>query len=52
MNSELNEKVSADDSILKKIFRGIALVGFGIVGTLFVFVNGMLGRFGEPKKKK
>ena len=50
LKSDIQNEKSADDSVLKKIFRCIALVGLGIVGTLFVFVNGMLGNFNKKKK--
>ena len=50
LKSDIQNEKSADDSVLKKIFRSIALVGLGIVGTLFVFVNGMLGNFNKKKK--
>ena len=47
--SDTSQKNSANESIFKKIFRNAALVVFGIVGTLFVFVKGMLGGFDKKK---
>ena len=50
LSEDIENNKSADESVLKKIFRAVALAGFGIVGTLFVFVNGMLGNFNAKKK--
>ena len=51
MNEEMSAKSSSEDSIFKKILRGIALAGFGIIGTLFVIAEGIFGVHKVPKKK-
>ena len=51
MNEEMSAKTSSGDSIFKKILRGIALAGFGIIGTLFVIAEGIFGVHKVPKKK-
>ncbi len=44
-NNSQEKNFSANESIFKKIFRGIILVGFGIIGTLFVVAEKIFGDF-------
>lgn len=52
MKEKLSTKISSGDSILKKIVRGFVLVGFGIIGTLFVIAEVIFGVHKVPAKKK
>lgn len=52
MNEKLTAKSSPNESIFKKILRGVVWVGFGIIGTLFVIAEGIFGLHKVPAKKK
>ena len=52
MKDNIAKKNSSGDSILKKILRGFALVGFGIIGTLFFIAEVIFGVHKVPTKKK